>query len=44
MKVPADKADECLDWIQDLMENTTKMRGVTLKAPPEVATNLADGH
>ena len=44
MRVPADKAEECLPWIQDLMENTTKMKGVTLKAPPEVATNLADGH
>jgi len=44
MKVPAHKAEESLPWVEELMENTTKMRGVTLKAPPEVATNLADGH
>lgn len=44
MKVPADKAEESLPWVQELMENTTKMKGVTLKAPPEIATNLADGH
>ena len=44
MRCPAEDAPKCVGWIQDLMENTTKMQGVTLKAPPEIATNLADGH
>ena len=44
MRVPADKAEECMPWIQDLMENTTKMQGVTLKAPPEIGRNLAEAH
>ena len=30
--------------VQDLMENTTKLPGVTLKAPPEIANNWAEGH
>ena len=37
-------ADEVKDLVQDLMENTTKLKGVTLKAPPEIALNFADGH
>ena len=31
-------------YVQDIMENTTKLPGVTLKAPPEIANNWADGH
>lgn len=30
--------------VQHLMETTTQLPGVTLKAPPEVASNLRDGH
>jgi len=30
--------------VQHLMETTTQLPGVTLKAPPEIATNLRDGH
>jgi hypothetical protein len=26
------------------MENTTKLPGVTLKAPPEIADNWKEGH
>ena len=37
-------ADEVSKLVQDLMENTTKLKGVTLKAPPEIALNLCDGH
>ena len=44
IKCPADKAEECLPWVQDLMENTTKMKGVTLKAPPEIGKNMAEAH
>lgn len=44
MKVPADKAEESLPWVQELMENTTKMKGVTLKAPPEIGRNLSEAH
>ena len=31
-------------YVQELMENTTKLPGVTLKAPPEIANNWRDGH
>lgn len=31
-------------YVQEIMENTTKLPGVTLKAPPEVANNWAEGH
>ena len=31
-------------YVQEIMENTTKLPGVTLKAPPEIANNWADGH
>ena len=30
--------------VQEFMENTTKLPGVTLKAPPEIANNWRDGH
>ena len=30
--------------VQKIMENTTKLPGVTLKAPPEIANNWRDGH
>ena len=31
-------------YVQKIMENTTKLPGVTLKAPPEIANNWRDGH
>ena len=31
-------------FVQEIMENTTKLPGVTLKAPPEIANNWAEGH
>ena len=31
-------------YVQELMENTTKLPGVTLKAPPEIADNWKEGH
>jgi DNA polymerase I-like protein with 3'-5' exonuclease and polymerase domains len=30
--------------VQEIMENTTKLPGVTLKAPPEISNNWRDGH
>ena len=30
--------------VQKIMENTTKLPGVTLKAPPEISDNWRDGH
>jgi DNA polymerase I-like protein with 3'-5' exonuclease and polymerase domains len=30
--------------VQEIMENTTKLEGVTLKAPPEIADNWKEGH
>src|SRR6056300_1309561 len=41
----ADKdAEMFAPYVQEIMENTTKLPGVTLKAPPEIANNWADGH
>lgn len=44
INVPEDKAYELAPIIQQIMENTTKLEGVTLKAPPEIALNWRDGH
>lgn len=44
INVPEDKAYELAPIIQEIMENTTKLEGVTLKAPPEIALNWRDGH
>jgi len=30
--------------VQEIMENTTHLPGVTLKAPPEISNNWRDGH
>ena len=30
--------------VQEIMENTTQLPGVTLKAPPEISDNWRDGH
>jgi len=44
INVPEDKAYELAPIIQKIMENTTKLEGVTLKAPPEISVNWRDGH
>ena len=44
MKVVEEQSKEASEIVQHIMETTTKLPGVTLKAPPEIATNLADGH
>lgn len=41
--VPTERVDECKEFIQRLMENTTIL-SVTLKAPPVVSQNWKDGH
>ena len=44
INVPEEKAEELKPIIQEIMENTTKLPGVTLKAPPEIANNWYEGH
>lgn len=44
INVPEDVAEQLKPIIQELMENTTKLPGVTLKAPPEIANNWYEGH
>lgn len=44
MEIEETHASEALRLVQDIMENTTKLKGVTLKAPPQLANNLRDGH
>lgn len=44
INVREDQAEFFAPIVQDLMENTTHLPGVTLKAPPEIANNLRDGH
>jgi DNA polymerase I len=44
INVPEDKANELAPIIQEIMESTTKLEGVTLKAPPEISLNWRDGH
>lgn len=43
MNVPEEKADECREFVQDIMENNYKL-SIALKAPAELAHNLKDGH
>jgi DNA polymerase-1 len=44
INVPEDQAKQLAPIIQEIMENTTKLEGVTLKAPPEISLNWRDGH
>lgn len=44
INVPEDKAEELAPIVQHLMETTTVLDGVTLKAPPEISDNFRDGH
>jgi DNA polymerase I-like protein with 3'-5' exonuclease and polymerase domains len=43
VNVPEERVDECMELVKYIMENNYKM-SVDLKAPPEKAKNLADGH
>ena len=44
INVKEDQAEEFAPIVQEIMENTTKLEGVTLKAPPEISDNWRDGH
>lgn len=44
INVPEEYAEEVAAMVKDKMENTTKLEGVTLKAPPCIAKNFRDGH
>ena len=44
INIKDDQAEAFAPIVQDIMENTTKLPGVTLKAPPEIADNWRDGH
>jgi DNA polymerase I len=44
INVPEDQAEFVAPIIKEIMENTTKLEGVTLKAPPEISRNWRDGH
>ena len=44
INVPEHEAERVAPIVQEIMENTTKLPGVTLKAPPEIADNWSDGH
>ena len=44
INIKEDQAKTFAPYVQDIMENTTKLPGVTLKAPPEIADNWKEGH
>jgi len=44
INVREDQAEIFAPVVQELMEVTTKLPGVTLKAPPEIADNWKEGH
>jgi DNA polymerase I-like protein with 3'-5' exonuclease and polymerase domains len=44
INVPEEHAEVVAAMVKDKMENTTKLEGVTLKAPPAIAKNMRDGH
>jgi len=44
INVPEEDAERVAPIVQEIMENTTKLEGVTLKAPPEISDNWRDGH
>lgn len=43
-RVREDQAEELRKAVETIMEETTKLEGITLKAPAEIANNLAEGH
>ena len=44
INIPRGMGKQIAPIVQELMENTTQLPGVTLKAPPEIASNFKDGH
>lgn len=44
IKVKDELAHEAAQVVKYIMETTTQLPGVTLKAPPEIAKNFRDGH
>ena len=44
INVSNEDAEMFAPYVQEIMENTTELPGVTLKAPPEIADNWRDGH
>ena len=44
INIKEDQAETFAPYVQTIMENTTKLPGVTLKAPPEIADNWKEGH
>lgn len=44
INVAEEDADMFAPIVQEIMEQTTKLPGVTLKAPPEISNNWRDGH
>ena len=44
INIKEEQAERFAPYVQDIMENTTKLPGVTLKAPPEIADNWKEGH
>jgi DNA polymerase-1 len=44
INIREDQAEMFMPYVQELMELTTQLPGVTLKAPPQIADNFADGH
>lgn len=44
IEIDETKSEESMYIIKDIMENTTKLNGVTLKAPPALSNNFLDGH
>ncbi len=44
INIKEDDAERFAPVVQDLMENTIILPGVTLKAPPEIADNWKEGH
>lgn len=44
VKIREDLAEEAALVVQHIMETTTELPGVTLKAPPEIAKNFKEGH
>ncbi len=44
INVKEDQADIFAPVVQEIMESTTKLPGITLKAPPEIADNWKEGH
>ena len=44
INVRDDQAEEFAPIVQNIMQTTTELPGVTLKAPPEISDNWRDGH